>query len=388
VKPLPRAGYFVFLAAVLIGGPVALNSFMFPSSLWATRDLVAGGVTAFVAVALVARWSGAAKRRWQRLLMVMRRHALPLIVAALLFLWLVIYLAFDIFIPIKPGQGGVLWKRFAGGTVTTHYYGEGLHVIPPWDKMYLYDLRYQQQSKEFEVLSQDGLLYSVEVTVRYRLRPESLGLLHKCVGPNYVETLLMPEIGAVTRLVTAQLTPEQLYTSKRLASEAEIKKRLRLEVGQCVPRKERPGAAPAVAAAAGEKYLEVDDVFIRRVILPPKVADAVEAKLAQQQEMLEYNYRIAKERKEAERKAIEADGIKRFYEIVTQGLSPTVLQWRGIDATLELAKSPNSKTVIIGSHDKGGLPLVLGTLPTPEPPAPAPKKPEAEAAKAALPTAQ
>ena len=152
----------------------------------------------------------------------LRRHAVPLVVLALLMVWLMVYLAADIFISVMPGQGGVLWKRFGGGTVTGHVYGEGLHVIPPWDEMTVYDIRYQQQSREFEVLSSDGLLYNVEVTVRFRLREQLLGLLHKCVGPQFVDTMLLPEVGAVTRLVTAQLRPDELYTSQRQASEAAI----------------------------------------------------------------------------------------------------------------------------------------------------------------------
>jgi regulator of protease activity HflC (stomatin/prohibitin superfamily) len=339
---------------------------------WETRDLVFAG--AIVAAGFLARVSGAVpwlQRFWQGQLVVFRRHALPLAVVVLLLLWLFVYLAMDIFISVKPGQGGVLWKRFGGGTVTDVVYGEGLHMIPPWDIMYIYDLRYQQQSKEFEVLSSDGLLYSVELTVRYRLRPELLGHFHKCVGPDYVDTMLLPEVGAVTRLVTAQLTPEELYTSKRQASEAEIATRLRLEVAGCAPRDEQ-NAGTAKGLARTGRYFDASEVFIRRVVLPPKVAEAVESKLAQRQQMLEYDYRIDKERKEAQRKVIEAHGIQAFHEIVNQGMSSAMLQWHGIDAILELAKSPNSKVVLIGSNDKGGLPLLFGSLAAADSPASAP----------------
>lgn len=382
MKAFARAGCFLAVAAALIAAAMVagLEPFAFPAAAWQTPDLLAASLGAFVSTALVGRSFGAARRQAQRLGAWIARRAVLLTVGLLLLLWLLVYLALDIFIPVKPGQGGVLWKRFGDGTVTSTVYGEGLHVIPPWDTMHIYDLRYQQQSREFQVLSTDGLLYTVEVTVRYRLRQDLLGLLHKCVGPNYVETLLVPEVGAVTRLVMAQLTPEELYTSKREASSAEMLKRLRLGVAGCIPGSARQAGATAGATPTGDRFMEADDIFIRRVVLPPKVAEAVEAKLAQRQQMLEYDYRINKERKEAERKLIEARGIQAYHDVIRQGMTPALLHWRGIDATLELARSPNSKVVIIGSNDRGGLPVVLGSLAGAESAPPAPK-PESEPAK-------
>lgn len=355
------------LGAAAAGALVALATVFSPSDIWSPRDLGITGGAGLLALGFVAYKAAELKRRGLRLLDAMYRNAVPLALLVLMVLWLLVYLSTDIFISIPPGQGGVLWKRFGGGTVTERVYGEGLHVIPPWDDMTVYDLRYQQHSGEFEVLSSDGLLYTAEVTVRFRLRPQSLGLLHKCVGPRYVETMLLPEVGAVTRLVTAQLRPEELYTTQRQASEAEIRKRLRLQVASCAPRSSPLSLAevedgPRAEADAGEHYFEASEVFIRRVVLPPTVAEAIEAKLVQHQKMLEYEYRVERERKEAQRKVIEAEGIKSYNELVAKGMSPGVLQWHGVDATLELAKSPNSKVVVIGSADKGGLPLILGTL--------------------------
>lgn len=294
----------------------------------------------------------------------------------LILLWLFVYLAPHMLIPVKPGEAGVLWKRLGGGTVADRGFGEGMHIIFPWDKMYIYDLRYQQQSKDFEVLSSDGLLYSVEVTVRFRVRPETLPLLHQCVGPHYVETLVFPEVGAVTRLVIAQLTPDELYTSRRQESETAILKALRLEVESChqkgdIHAKQNDSKVSRVRERG--QYLDMNHVFIRRVVLPARVAEAIENKLAQRQQMLEYDYRIDKERKEAERKKIEANGIKAFQEIVQESISQRMLQWKGIEATVELAKSSNSKIVIIGSSGKEGLPLILGPVEASDPSAHVPK---------------
>lgn len=358
------------LGAAAAGALVALATVFSPTGVWSTRDLAITGGAGVLGLGIVAYKAADMKRRGLRLLDAMRRNAVPLALLVLMALWLLVYLSTDIFVAIQPGQGGVLWKRFGGGTVTERVYGEGLHMIPPWDNMTVYDLRYQQQSGEFEVLSSDGLLYTVEVTVRFRLRPQSLGLLHKCVGPRFVDTMLLPEVGAVTRLVTAQLRPEELYTTQRQASEADIRKRLRLQVSSCASRSQPMDVADlsdapegaTVDASAGERYFEASEVFIRRVVLPPKVAEAIEAKLVQHQKMLEYEYRIDRERKEAQRKTIEAEGIRTYNELVARGMSPSVLQWHGVEATLELAKSPNSKVVVIGSTDKAGLPLILGTL--------------------------
>jgi prohibitin 2 len=304
-----------------------------------------------------------ALNRWRdRLTSWMRRNAAVLLVSLLISFSLFVYLIPNIFISIQPGQGGVLWKRLKGGTITDRYYGEGIHVIFPWDRMYRYDLRYQQQSKEFEVLSSDGLLYSAELTVRFRVRPEVLGLLHKCVGPHYLNTLIFPEVGSVARSVIAQLTPDELYTSKRRASETGIKSRLEFGITSCYPRETSQSGQDMKTNETrhSDHYIEINDVFIRRVLLPPKVAEAIENKLIQRQQMLEYDYRIQKEKKEAERKRIEANGIKVFQDVVKEGPSPALLQWRGIDATLELAKSNNSKIIFIGVGKKGGLPLILG----------------------------
>lgn len=370
------------IASAAVAALLALASTLSGSGVWAPRDLAIAGTVLAVGLAVLAGSAAGLKRRGQRLLATLQHHAIPLVAMALLMLWLMVYLAADIFISIKPGHGGVLWKRFAGGTVTERVYGEGLHAIPPWDEMTIYELRYQQQSREFEVLSSDGLRYSVEVTVRYRLREQWLGLLHKCVGPHYVDTMLLPEVGAVTRLVTAQLRPDELYTSQRQASESAIRKQLRLEISSCAPRQ---GGADANYDAtddaligvanpprSGERYFEASDVFIRRVVLPPRVAEAIEAKLVQRQQMLEYDYRVDRERKEAERKGIEAEGLRVYNETVSRGLSANVLHWHGLQATLELAKSPNSKLLVMGSGDKGGLPLLLGAPAAWDPAAPAP----------------
>ena len=278
-----------------------------------------------------------------------RRYSLPATLLVLGFLLFVAYFFHDIFISIYPGQAGVLWKRVTG-TVTRRVYGEGLHIIAPWNKMYIYNIRLQESEGKYDVLSSDGLKFEVVISLRYRPIRERLAELHQHIGPNYLKSFILPEIGAHAREEIARFRPEELYTSKRREiTEAIIAKtQERLQVSY---HPEGPLSSPI--------YFE--DVFLKSVTLPPVVAAAIESKLAQEQLMLEYDYRLEREEKEKARKRIEAEGIRLFQDIVAEGISDRYLKWKGIDATLELAKSPNAKIVVIGSGEDG-LPLILGPL--------------------------
>ncbi|HEV7509226.1 MAG TPA: prohibitin family protein [Thermoanaerobaculia bacterium] len=280
-----------------------------------------------------------------------RRNSLGVTLFILGFVVLVAFLANDIFIPIMPGEAGVQWSRFLGGTKTNKVYGEGIHVIFPWNHMYKYDVRFQQRSATFDVLSHDGLSIAVVITVRFKPVLGNLALLHKYIGPNYVDTLLMPEVGSLARERIAQRTPEGLYSETRFVIQREIRKRLanetRVQIG---PR-----------AAQLTDFLYIQDVFIQSVTLPEEVAKAIRDKLSQLQHLQEYEYIVQREKREAERKEIEARGIRAFQDIVNEGISDRYLRWKGIDATLKLAESPNSKVVVIGAG-QGGLPIILGNM--------------------------
>lgn len=264
---------------------------------------------------------------------------------------LFVFLIPDIFYTVPSGHVAVRWSRFFGGTVTDGARSEGMRAKWPWNSVFLYDLRLQEMSEEFETLSKDGLRLVVETTVRYRLDREHIGQLHKHVGADYRRTLLAPELGAQVRNELAKYEPEDIYSIKRTAIQSAILERLR-ELG-------------AVAHLPGQlaQFIYAEDVMIRRIELPRAVREAIENKLAQRHVMLEYEYRIDKERKEAERKSIEAEGIRSFQSIVTNGISEPYLKWKGIDATLELARSPNAKVVVIGANEDG-LPIILGGLDT------------------------
>ena len=163
--------------------------------------------------------------------------------------------------------------------------------------------------------------------------------MHDDVGPEYHQKILAPSIRSATREVIGKYLPEELYSSKREVIEDEILSRTRKSI-------------------EGKSIL-LDDVLIRDVILPKSLQEAIEKKLKQEQAALEYEFRLAAARKEAERQKIEATGKSEAFNIIDKALTDRILKEKGIEATLKLAESPNSKVIVIGSG-KDGLPLILG----------------------------
>lgn len=242
-------------------------------------------------------------------------------------------------VKIESGEAGVLYKQFDDGTVTDSYFPEGLHFIAPWNDMFIYNVRNQEESVKMEALSKNGLTLKMEMSVRFRPIISEVGKIHQTIGLNYKDVVVLPEVRSAARQIIGRYDPEELYSTKRDFIQDEIYN--------------------YVKDRLAEKHIYLDAILIRGIELPPNIKEAIEKKLKQEQESKEYEFRIAKEAKEAERKRIEAQGIKDFQDIVSEGISDKLLRWKGIEATLELAKSGNTKVVIIG-QGKDGLPLILG----------------------------
>ncbi len=264
---------------------------------------------------------------------------IEIILSLLGILFLAILLYPLIIITIGPGESGVKFMRFWGGTVVDKVYQEGFHVIPPWDKMYIYNVRVQEIRHDMNVLSQSGLKFGLKLSIRYRPEEHFLGYLHQRVGYDYAEKIVIPEVESVLRTLIGTFKPEEVYTTQR-----EIVQQYVL----------------SAFLAINEKFILLDDVIIRHIELPPTIKEAIEAKLKQQQIAQEYEFRLIRERKEKERKKIEAEGIKLFQDLVTLSLTDRLLRWKGVEATLELAKSENAKIVVIGGGSDG-LPIILDT---------------------------
>jgi len=268
----------------------------------------------------------------------MRRQMPYLVLLFFLFCFAAVFFFHRIVVTINPGELGVLWRRLSGGTEIETVYQEGLHLILPINKMYIYNVRKQQISDSIDTLTVDGLTVKVKYTVRYFLTAETLPLLHQRVGPDYVDVVVRPEVRAAIRTVFGQYKPEEIYTTQRAIQE-------------------RISSLSKIQLQA--RFIALDSVPIESITLPQKISDAIESKMALQQLEGEYIYRLSIAKKEADRKHIEADGVKLYNETITQSLTPPLLEWYGIQATESLAKSPNSKTVVIGSG-KSGLPIILG----------------------------
>lgn len=294
-----------------------------------------------------------------------------LILLALTFLWP------RIFITVPPGSRGVMFRYFGEGTVTAKTWPEGLHIIPPWDKLTIYEVRLQHQLLDFEVLSVEGLQLSVSVAVRYQPTVSILGFLHQDIGPEYFERLVRPEIEAHVRRTFGSRPAHELYASTRDMLQ---------ELSQ-VPMLAHPtGGAEELT---GVPYVQVMELKLTSIELPEIVELAIAEKYRQEQLMLEYEYKLEREEREAERKRTEAAGI-RDYNLIAGEVSHDLLRWRSIDATTALATAPNSKVVVLGGGDQNGMQMLLnvGDDPAPGPaPARAPTTaPSANTPSAATPT--
>jgi prohibitin 2 len=267
-------------------------------------------------------------------------------------IFLLIYFSPNIFYNIQPGFYGVLWLRFSGGTVLDKVYGEGIHVIAPWNKIYIYDGRVQMQDQDFDVLSSNGLSISVNIAYRFELVPDKIPALNKYVGPEYQTILVTPEIGARARDVFSRNLPEEIFSERREVLEKNIADQVQKHLDE---------AFNPPWANGNVRFVKIWDVLIRSIKLPPALASAIEQKNEEQQKNEAFDFRLLLEAKEAERKRIEAHGIKEFQDIVAPGLTENYLKWQGIQATQALATSSNAKIIVIGGGGANGLPVILNT---------------------------
>jgi regulator of protease activity HflC (stomatin/prohibitin superfamily) len=260
------------------------------------------------------------------------------LIFALFFLFLFIALTNTTFLTIDAGEKGVLFKRFAGGLDKETVYDQGFQVVMPWNTMYIYDVRTNEAFEPMEVLSKNGLSILIELSYRYSPDPAKIGFLHDAIGKEYVNRIIKPEIRSATREVIGQYFPEELYSTKREAIQQEI--------------------FDKTAASIGEKNILLDAVLIRSVTLPENLKNAIEKKLEEEQLSLQYKYKLDRERQEGERRVIEAQAKADANRILNASLTDKILRDKGIEATLMLAQSPNSKVVVVGGSGDG-LPLIL-----------------------------
>ncbi len=305
------------------------------------------------------------------------RHLPGVFVALLVALLLGFALAPFMVITVPAGQVGVLWKRLTGpgiycwcilsrGTILNpeELREEGLHLIWPWDKLYLYDLRLQATTEKFTAITKDGVNVTAEINFRFQMQHDSVAVFHKFIGPEYVKSLLTPEIGAQTRFIVSRYEAQQVYI-QRDEIQRQIRTEAQKQLGAHLNRLFQANASEQQDRKLFQYHLENSvqllDTLVLTIELPSAIVSAINRQTEQYYQIQEYRYRVEREAEESKRKQIEANGIAAFQQTVSQGISDSYLRWRGIEATLALAQSNNSKIVIIG-NSKDGLPIILGNV--------------------------
>jgi regulator of protease activity HflC (stomatin/prohibitin superfamily) len=239
---------------------------------------------------------------------------------------------------VPSGHRGIVFKTFGGGT-SRELLGEGMHVMPIWNHVIPYDTRVHEMKEGLVVLSSNGLSLRVDASVRYRPKAEELFELQTQIGPDYDQKLVAPVVRSEARKVFGRYQPEEIYSTRR----EEIEKQIYEEVTR----------------ALEGKHVVVEAILVRDVDLPDAIKTAIADKLAEEQRAQKMRFTLDRERQEAQRKLIEAEGISKYQAIVRQGLTAEYLQFKGIEATAKLSESPNAKVVIVGAG-KSGLPVILG----------------------------
>jgi regulator of protease activity HflC (stomatin/prohibitin superfamily) len=223
------------------------------------------------------------------------------------------------------------------GRVTGQTMGEGIHLVNPLAKVTELNIKTQEVKEHASVPSKEGLVMDLETSVLYHLDSTQAAVVYQKIGINYAEVLLVPNFRSAIRSVTASNLASSLYSDARETIARDILAHLQAQVQ---PR-----------------GIVIENVLLRDLQLPQTLKQAIEAKQQAQQEAQRMEFVLQREKQEAERKRVEAAGIKDFQDIVSQGISDKLLQWKGIEATLELVKSQNSKVIVVG-NSRNGMPLL------------------------------
>ena len=238
---------------------------------------------------------------------------------------------------VNTGNVGVLTMF---GRVTGEVLPEGIHLVNPFKVNNEMSIRTQEIKESASVPSNEGLVINLDTSLLFHLNPGKAADAYQKLGPNYMDVIVEPTLRAAIREATASHSANALYTGEREQVGQQIYTQL---VRELTPR-----------------GVEVERVLLRDIQLPATLKSSIEAKQQAEQESLAMSFRLQKETQEAQRKRIEAAGIRDFQQIVAQGISPQLLEWKGIEATEKLADSKNTKVVVIG-NPKNGLPLILGS---------------------------
>lgn len=239
---------------------------------------------------------------------------------------------------VPTGHVGVLTLF---GKVTGDYLPEGVHIVNPFKVNNKISIRTQELKEAASVPSSEGLIITLDTSLLFHLNPEKAPEAFQRIGPNYINVVVEPNLRSAIRSVTAAHRADALYSAERERVAQQIFAELDRELGR--------------------RGIAVENVLLREVQLPPTLKQSIEEKQRAEQEALAMAFRLDRERQEADRKRIEAEGIRDFQRTVSQGINEQLLTWKGIETTEKLAASPNTKIVVVGgAGGRAGLPLILG----------------------------
>lgn len=264
----------------------------------------------------------------------------PLLLIIISGIVLIILFSSSMFYKINPGERAIIFRQFSTGLDTVNVYQPGFYVVAPWNDFIVYNVKEQTKEEPMDVLDKNGLSINIDISVRFNPVYNRIPLLHQQFGLDYVSLLVIPEVRSVVRQVAGRYTAEEIYSTKRSEVESSIIKESEVKLQS--------------------NYVDMRALLIRSIKLPDDIRIAIESKLTQEQEALAYQFKLDREKSEAQRKKIQAEGEAAANNIINNSLTSNLLRMRGIEATLKLAESNNSKIVVVGSG-KDGLPLILNS---------------------------
>lgn len=281
------------------------------------------------------------------------RYLIQLFLVSLLLIAVVVVSWRHIVIKVNAGHLAVLYRPFGGGVDLETVLGEGLHIVAPWNTVTDYNAKILTHNLKMEVMTSDLLKSTATMSFQYQINEGTLPLLHKFIGPDYLEKIIVPNILTAARTRFGEYPADKAFTvdvkglSKEIARTADL-----LIVENVNP----PGLNSL-------RFLRIPSAEISAMTFPPDYEKAIDEKLIQSAIAQSYQYKIQTARSEAERLRIEGEGLRAYQQLVQPGLTDNFLRLKGIQATQALAESNNSKVVVFGNAGSSGLPLVLGDMP-------------------------
>ncbi len=268
----------------------------------------------------------------------MNKQSQNLIIIGVIIVIVLIIFGGRMFYKLEATERGVVFRQFTTGLDKDNILLPGFQVIAPWNDLYIYDVSEQKIEESMDVLDKNGLSINIDVTVRFYPTYTKVGYLYESFRLKYADLLVGPEIRSAVRQITGRYTAEEIYSTKR----AEVEQTIIEESGKQLKA----------------NNITMKALLIRSINLPPDIRKAIETKLVEEQQALAYQYKLNREKSEAERKRIGAEGEARANKIINSSLTTSLLKMRGIEATLELGKSENTKIIVIGGGEDG-MPLIM-----------------------------